>query len=256
MITDLTLYTDLLGDIKTRIRLAQVKATLSANAEMILMYWDIGRLITERQQREGWGAAVIPRLSRDIRNDLPEEKGFSKRNIGYMIRLAHEYGTSPIMQQPVAKLHTFENADFIEVPQAVAQMPPNELSTNLQQLVAKIPWGHNILLMEKVKDLPARLWYMQQTIEQGWSRDTLGQMIKSAAHKRQGEAVTNFGQRLPLPQSDLAGVDMALRRAAKTALKLARQTNTPCYVVKDGKIVDIAVRHTKTAQPEKRAAKS
>lgn len=104
MTTDLTLYTDLLGDIKTRIRQAQVKATLSANAEMILMYWDIGRLITERQQREGWGAAVIPRLSRDLRNDLPEEKGFSERNIGYMIRLAREYGTSPILQQPVAKI--------------------------------------------------------------------------------------------------------------------------------------------------------
>ena len=88
MTTDLTLYADLLGDIKTRIRQAQIKATLSANAEMILMYWDIGRLITERQQREGWGAAVIPRLSRDLRNDLPEEKGFSERNIGYMIRLA------------------------------------------------------------------------------------------------------------------------------------------------------------------------
>lgn len=96
MTTDLTHYADLLGDIKIRIRQAQIKATLSANAEMILMYWDIGRMILERQKQEGWGAAVIPRLSRDIRNDLPEEKGFSERNIKRMLRFYREYpDTSP-----------------------------------------------------------------------------------------------------------------------------------------------------------------
>jgi len=185
--TDLTHYADLLGDIKIRIRQAQIKATLSANAEMILMYWDIGRMILERQKQEGWGAAVIPRLSRDIRNDLPEEKGFSERNIKRMLRFYREYpDTLPIVPQPVALL------------------APNDLSTNLQQLVAKIPWGHNIMLMEKVKELSARLWYMQQTIEQGWSRDTLAQMIKNCFHKRQGAAVTNFQQILPSPQSNLA----------------------------------------------------
>ncbi len=203
MTTDLTHYSDLLGDIKIRIRQAQIKATLSANAEMILMYWDIGRLIHQRQQLEGWGTGVIPRLAADLKNELPEVKGFSERNIGYMIRFAHEYGASPILQQPVAKLPG-ASAKSEKVPQPVAQMPLNDLSTNLQQLVAKIPWGHNIMLMEKVKELPARLWYMQQTIEQGWSRDTLGQMIKNSAHKRQGAAVTNFQQSLPSPQSDLA----------------------------------------------------
>lgn len=203
MTTDLTHYADLLGDIKIRIRQAQIKATLSANAEMILMYWDIGRMIHQRQQMEGWGAAVIPRLAADLKNELPEVKGFSERNIGYMIRFAHEYGASPILQQPVAKLPG-SSANSEKVPQPVAQMAPNDLSTNLQQLVAKIPWGHNIMLMEKVKELSARLWYMQQTIEQGWSRDTLGQMIRNSAHKRQGEAVTNFQKSLPSPQSDLA----------------------------------------------------
>lgn len=202
MTTDLTHYADLLGDIKIRIRQAQIKATLSANAEMISLYWDIGRMIHQRQQIEGWGTAVIPRLAADLKNELPEVKGFSERNIGYMIRFAHEYGASPILQQPVAKLPG-SSANSEKVPQPVAQMAPNDLSTNLQQLVAKIPWGHNIMLMEKVKELSARLWYMQQTIEQGWSRDTLGQMIKNSAHKRQGEAVTNFQKSLPSPQSDL-----------------------------------------------------
>ena len=101
---DLTRYGELLTQIKDRIRRAQVKATLSANAEMILMYWDIGRMIHERQQHEGWGTKVIPQLSLDIRNELPKVKGFSERNIGYMIRFAREYDSHAILQQPVAKL--------------------------------------------------------------------------------------------------------------------------------------------------------
>lgn len=202
---ELNLYADLLGDIKARIRQAQLKASLSANAEMILMYWDIGRMIHERQQKEGWGAGIIPRLAKDIRNELPEIKGFSERNIKRMLRFYREYsGVLPIVPQPVAQLQATENQTFIKVPQPVAQMPDGNPLSILQQLVAKIPWGHNILLLEKIKDLSSRLWYMQQTIEQGWSRDVLGLMIKSATHKRQGKAVTNFGQRLPDPQSDLA----------------------------------------------------
>ncbi len=202
--TSLVLYGNLLSDIKTRIRQAQVKATLSANAEMIAMYWDVGRMIYERQQHEGWGTGVIPRLAKDIRNELPKVKGFSERNIGYMIRLAREYGDPAILQQAVAKLQQPENKDVLKVPQAVGQLPVNEHSVIVQRLVAQIPWGHNILLMERVKDLSSRFWYMEQTIQNGWSRDTLGLMIKSSAHLRQGKAVSNFSLTLPDPQSDLA----------------------------------------------------
>lgn len=198
------LYGKLLGDIKTRIRQAQVKAALSANAEMIAMYWDVGRMIYERQQHEGWGTGVIPRLAKDIRNELPKVKGFSERNIGYMIRLAREYEDPAILQQPVAKLQQPENKDVLKVPQAVGQLPINEYSVIVQRLVSQIPWGHNILLMERVKDLSSRFWYMEQTIQNGWSRDTLGLMIKSGTHLRQGKAVSNFSFTLPDPQSDLA----------------------------------------------------
>lgn len=91
MSAELMRYADLLSAIKIRIRQAQTKAVLSANAEMILMYWDIGRIIDERQHREGWGSAVIPRLAKDLRNELPEVKGFSERNIGRMIAFYREY---------------------------------------------------------------------------------------------------------------------------------------------------------------------
>jgi predicted nuclease of restriction endonuclease-like (RecB) superfamily len=196
-------YASLLEEIKDRIRQSQTRAAFSANAEMIAMYWDIGRMIRQRQKEKGWGAGVIPRLAVDLKNELPEVKGFSERNIGYMIRFAREYGTRPILQQPVAKLLN-TGAPMEKVPQPEAQLPEKDDFPNLQRLVAQIPWGHNILLMEKVKDLPARHWYMQQTIEQGWSRDALAAMIKGKAHERQGEAVSNFAVRLPAPQSELA----------------------------------------------------
>ena len=115
-------YKSLLGDIKQRIRAAQIKATFAANAEMIAMYWDIGQMIALRQKQQGWAASVIPRLSRDLKNELSEIKGFSERNLGYMVRFAKEYQNlnvdtinqhSPILQQPVAKL---ENADLLRHP--------------------------------------------------------------------------------------------------------------------------------------------
>jgi len=95
----------LLSDIKTRIRTSQIRATLAANAEMIAMYWDIGRMIHQRQKKEGWGTAVIPHLSRDIRNELPEIKGFSERNLKRMIAFYREYSVlKAIVPQPVAQL--------------------------------------------------------------------------------------------------------------------------------------------------------
>ena len=153
-------YSQLLDAVKIRIRQAQVKATLSANAEMILMYWDIGRIIAERQKSEGWGAGVIPRLSKDIRNELPEVKGFSERNIGYMMRFAREYSMPLILQQPVAKISSEVRLES----KIVVPLHEKDIMKNLQRLVAKIPWGHNILLMQKIKDLPTRLWYIRQAI--------------------------------------------------------------------------------------------
>lgn len=105
---------------------------------MVAMYWDVGKMIYERQQHEGWGTGVIPRLAKDIRNELPKVKGFSERNIGYMIRFAREYGDPVILQQAVAKLQQPENKDVLRAPQAVAQLPVNEHSVIVQRLVAQI----------------------------------------------------------------------------------------------------------------------
>jgi predicted nuclease of restriction endonuclease-like (RecB) superfamily len=195
---EIAVYRDLLGDIKTRVRAAQHRAALSANAEMIALYWDIGRMIAARQKLEGWGAGVIPRLAADLKNELPEQKGFSARNIGYMIRFAREYGLPPILQQPAAQLQNVDNETIEILPQAAAKSPLPAA------VLFGLPWFHHIVLIEKLKDLPIRYWYARQALEQGWSRDTLTLQIKNRAHERQGTAITNFATALPQAHAELA----------------------------------------------------
>ncbi len=209
---ELSFYRDLLGDIKTRVRQGQHRAALAANAEMISLYWDIGRLIAARQKEEGWGKGVIPRLAADLKNELPEIKGFSERNIGYMIRFAREYDTKSILQRSVAKLQTQEQTNPAEpqpkpnsrVPPSLASLDSGTMLPILQRSVAKLPWGTNITLMERIEHLPTRLWYACQALEQGWTRDTLIAQIKNRAHERQGAAITNFATTLPEAHATLA----------------------------------------------------
>jgi predicted nuclease of restriction endonuclease-like (RecB) superfamily len=204
---ELTFYRDLLGDIKTRVRQGQRRAALSANAEMIHMYWDIGRMIAARQEKEGWGAGVIPRLSADLKNELPEQKGFSERNIGRMIAFFREYS---ILPQPAAKFTAadqtlsigaqpapqFTDAPIVQQPAAQLPLPP--------KILFGLPWFHHVVLIEKVKDLPTRYWYAKQAFEQGWTRDALTLQIKNRAHERQGAAITNFATTLPEPHAAIA----------------------------------------------------
>ncbi len=203
---ELVLYSQLLSDIKERVRNAQHRVILSANAEMTLMYWDIGRMIASRMDREGWGAKVIPRLAVDLRNELPEQKGFSERNIRRMLRFNREYpelqeAVTQKVPQAVAQIAVGPVGELPIVPQPVAQLPS---PAGGSEAFALIPWGHNMVLMEKVKEPSDRLWYARQTLEHGWSRDTLTANIKSSAHTRQGAAVSNFGKRLPAVHAELA----------------------------------------------------
>lgn len=184
-------YPALLTDIKQCIRAAQTRAILAVNRELLALYWDIGRLIDGRQKQEGWGAGVIPRLAIDLHNELPEEKGFSERNIKLMVQFFREYPalfSEEAIGQPL-----------------VAQLASEASSAEIvQPAVAQIPWAHNVLLMQRVKDRATRLWYAEATLAQGWSRSVLQMQIESAAHARHGKAVSNFAARLPAPQSDLA----------------------------------------------------
>ena len=181
----------LLTEVKQRIQLAQTQAVLAVNSELVRLYWDIGRIISARQKLEGWGAAVIPRLARELKNEMPELKGFSERNIGRMIAFYREYpDPSAFLPQPAAKI-----SSPVKMPQ-----PATKLGT---ALLWAIPWFHHIVLMEKVKDIPTRYWYMEQTLANGWSRNILAMQIEAKAHARHGKARSNFALTLPAHQSDL-----------------------------------------------------
>ena len=163
-------YAALLKSIKERIQTAQVRAAVAVNQELVLLYWGIGREILSRQAQEGWGKNVIPRLSRDLASEFPEMKGLSPRNLGYMKAFAEAWPDEPILQQPAAKL----------------------------------PWFHNCIILDRIKNQAERLWYIQAAIEHGWSRNVLVVQIEAGLYRRQGKAITNFTKALPAPQSDLA----------------------------------------------------
>lgn len=198
-------FSDLLGEVKLRIQTAQALAMATVNSELVRLYWDIGGLIDLRQQEEGWGASVIPRLSVELKHELPEVKGFSERNIKRMLTFHRAYPEPAMFSPPaVAKLPV-----PAKVPQPAAQLQtirkgPQAAAQIQKSLIWSIPWFHHVILMEKVKELPARLWYMQQTVANGWSRNVLTLQIDTQAHRRTGKAITNFDGVLPAPQSDLA----------------------------------------------------
>lgn len=175
-------YNSFLAEIKQQIKSSQIRAINSVNQEMILLYFRIGKSINQKQKELGWGAKVIDNLSHDIKSAFPELGGFSVRNIKRMLRFYKEYA------QP-----------FEKVPQAVAQMD-DEI---MPPIVAQIPWSHNVILIEKIKDIDLRYWYMQKTLEHGWSRDVLTLMIQSQLHKREGKLVSNFKNILAPQDSDL-----------------------------------------------------
>ncbi len=163
-------YDTLLVELKERIRAAQVRAALAVNRELILLYWGIGRDILKRQQAEGWGTKIIDRLAADLSSAFPEVTGFGSRNLKYMRALAEAY----------------PDAEFV------------------QQLVAQLPWGHNVRILDTVKSAEEREWYIRQAVQNGWSRNVLVHQIESGLFQRQGKALTNFSRTLPEPQSELA----------------------------------------------------
>ncbi|MDZ7923733.1 MAG: PDDEXK nuclease domain-containing protein [Marinagarivorans sp.] len=189
-------YAGLLGEIKQRIRHAQARAWMAVNAELIRLYWCVGQIIDQRQQQEGYGTGVIPRLARDLHNELPEEKGFSERNIKRMLAFYRLYPDVALDAELVPQTVAQVAATLTDE----ARLPAMGFSA---PLLLAIPWGHHAVLMEKVKDAAARQWYMQAALDNGWSRYLLQDHISAASYQRAGKAANNFSLRLPAPDSAL-----------------------------------------------------
>lgn len=159
-----------LEELKGRIRSAQVRAAVAVNSELVMLYWTIGKRILRAQQSRGWGSGIIPTLSRDLSNAFPGTKGFSTRNLDYMLAFARAW-------------------------------PAEDFS---QTVLAKLTWYHNITLIQKLDEPVTRLWYAHRAVELGWSRNVMVLQIESRLHTREGKAITNFERTLPAPMSDLA----------------------------------------------------
>ena len=166
-------YKNYISSMKEDVRKAQIKATVSVNKELILLYWRIGKQILEMQEKEKWGSKVVEKISKDLKETFPDMKGFSPRNLTYMQTFVKSY-------------------------------PDYEFT---QQLAAQIPWFHNCLILDKLSQRDIREWYIKKTIENGWSRNVLMLQIDSQLYERQGQSekkISNFKKSLPSPLSDLA----------------------------------------------------
>jgi predicted nuclease of restriction endonuclease-like (RecB) superfamily len=164
-------YPELLQELKSRIHAAQVRASFAVSRELVQLYWSIGREILVRQDAQGWGSKVVERLAHDLQTEFPGVEGFSSRSLKYMRAFAAAWPEEPIVQQ----------------------------------LAAQLPWGHHMVLLDRLKTSIEREWYLRAAVEYGWSRNVLVLQIKSALHDREGKALTNFQRTLPPPDSDLAG---------------------------------------------------
>lgn len=163
-------YVEWLADLKSRVQAARQRAALSVNVEQLALYRHIGLSLLQRQAEQGWGARVIDRLSHDLREAFPEMRGFSARNLRFMRDFAKAWPDEEIWQQTVAKL----------------------------------PWGHNTVLVSRLRTVDERLAYAAAALEHGWSRAVLEHHIEARTIERTGRSVTNFDRTLPAPQSDLA----------------------------------------------------
>lgn len=180
------LYVLTLADLKQKIRQAQQRAVVKVNTELLLLYWEVGKVILEQQRYAGWGAKVIKRLSADLKEEFPEMKGFSERNLKYMRAFAEAYPEFRIVQGGLAQSDASLGNEIVQGP------------------LAQLTWYHHITLLDKVSDPDHRAFYVQKTIENGWSRNVMVRQIESGLLQRIGKTSSNFDQTLPALQSDLA----------------------------------------------------
>jgi predicted nuclease of restriction endonuclease-like (RecB) superfamily len=171
-------YAQTLAGLKRQIQEAKLKAAISLNQELLRLYWTIGKTIIDKQENSGWGTKLIERLAKDLKDEFPDEGGFSRTNVFRMRAFYLAYSNCLT---------------------AAGQLDEDQI-----KVVFNIPWGHNLILLDKLKSCAERLWYANKTIENGWSRSILTIWIENDLYNREGKAITNFKNTLPLPDSDLA----------------------------------------------------
>jgi len=167
-------YKHWLKDLKQKVLQSQLKAVVKVNSTLLEFYWELGEDIVLRQSQASWGDGFLKQLSQDLMAEFPDMKGFSERNLKYIRQWVVFYSSDKtIGQQPVAQL-------------------------------TQIPWGHNLKIIAKCQSIAEAVYYVQNTLDNGWSRSVLTHQIESGLWQREGKAISNFSETLPAPQSDLA----------------------------------------------------
>lgn len=196
MVSELTVHKDYrawLAELKLKLRTVQIKAALKVNTELLVFYWELGEDIVAKQSTAQWGDGFLLQLSKDLMTDFPDMKGFSKRNLELIRQWHLFYKTSDlpvqIAKQPVSQL---------------SRKDDGEIRQQVVDQITSIPWGHNIAIIAKCKNVDEALFYVQSTQTHNWSRSVLVHQIESGLYRREGRSVNNFAVTLPKPQSDLA----------------------------------------------------
>lgn len=191
-------YIDWIEDLKARIRSAQIKASIAVNEEMLMLYWEIGKSIVEKQNQFVWGSKIVAQMAKDLKRELPDTSGFSRTNLFAMRKFYLFYKDSKLVHQLGGQLENITSNQQNElVHQLGGQLPKDSI-------LCKIPWRHHVAILNQCKDIEQAFFYIQQTIQNNWSRNVLEIQIESNLIERQGKAINNFELSLPKPQSDLA----------------------------------------------------
>lgn len=201
-------YKNWLKELKSKIQQSQIKAALAVNSQLIMLYWDLGKQIVEKQENAAWGSGFINQLSKDLKSEFPDMGGFSVDNLRFMQRLYLFYekeilNTAQLVQHlKIAETQKIlsDNTDKIKSAQPVQQLS----GKTILELLIGIPWGHHTTILRKIKNVKEAIFYISKTIENNWSRSVLEYQIETDLFHRQGKAITNFKNSLPAVQSDLA----------------------------------------------------
>jgi predicted nuclease of restriction endonuclease-like (RecB) superfamily len=200
-------YKSILDDLKGKIKFARTTAIFHVNHELLNVYWQIGKVILTHQEIQGWGAKVIDKLAKDLRQEFPDLQGLSTRNLKYMRAFAEAYPNFSIVHAPLAQLpNQQQNSENSIVHVPLAQLPiqsSNSQNSIVHAPLAQLTWYHHITLLDKVKDPEIRQFYIIETSKNGWSRNMMVHQIESGLHTRKGSAITNFKTTLPSYDSDL-----------------------------------------------------
>ncbi|MDR1740137.1 MAG: DUF1016 N-terminal domain-containing protein, partial [Bacteroidales bacterium] len=191
-IVKLSEYKDWLQNLKQQIKTGQIKAALSVNSQMIMLYWDLGRQIVDKQENAKWGSGFIEQLSKDLKEEFPEMTGLSVTNLNYCKRFFKFYSYTEDINKLFLEIRPQLGGEFQMIDNKVDIIRPQLGGEFESNSIAKIPWGHQKTIIDKCVSIEQAKFYINKTVENNWSRAVLEYQIETNLYERQGKAVTNF----------------------------------------------------------------